>query len=118
MRLNVQHFSIASTDALNSWVEQQVLALGRLRQIDEANVKLVCHPETSPAYQVKVHLVTPGPDVFAEGTDHTLRAAFTKVMSQLRETIASREAKRSRKAKSQLSAPAAKARGTSHRGLL
>ncbi len=118
MRLNVQHFSIAYTDALNSWVEQQVLALGRLRQIDEANVKLACHPEISPAYQVKVHLVTPGPDVFAEGTDHTLRAAFTKVMSQLREKIANREAKRSRKDKSQLSAPAAKARGTSHRGPL
>lgn len=115
MRLNVQHFSIASTDALDSWVEHQILSLGRLRQIDEANVKLERHPEISPAYQVKVHLVTPGPDVFAESRDHTLRAAFTKVMVQLRDTITSREAKRLQKTKSQLSPPGAKARGLSHR---
>ena len=111
MRLNVQHFSIASTDELDLWVEQQILALGRLRLIDEANVKLTRHADSSPAFEVKVHLVTPGPDVFAEGRDHTLRAAFTKVMAQLRDTITSREAKRLRKTKSQLSAPAAKTRG-------
>jgi len=115
LRLNVQHFNIASTDALDSWVEHQILALSRLRQIDEANVKLARHPEISPAYQVKVHLVTPGPDVFAEGNDHTLRAAFTKVMAQLRDTITSREAKRSRKTRSQPSAPGGKTRGLSHR---
>ena len=111
MRLNVQHFNIASTDALDSWVEQQILALGQLRQIDEANIKLTRHADSSPAFQVHVHLVTPGPDVFAEDRDHTLRAAFTKVMAQLRDTITSREAKRLRKTKSQLSAPAAKSRG-------
>ncbi len=118
MRLNVQHFSIAYTDALNSWVEQQILALGRLRQIDEANVKLTRHEDSSPAFEVKVHLVTPGPDVFAESRDHTLRAAFIKVMTLLRVTNTSRETKRSRKTKSQRSAPATKARGTSHRGPL
>ena len=111
MRLNVQHFGIASTDALDSWVEQQILTLGRLRQIDEANIKLTRHADSSPAFQVNVHLVTPGPDVFAEGRDHTLRAAFTKVMAQLRATITGRVVKRLRKSKSQLSAPAAKTRG-------
>jgi len=105
LRLNVQHFSIASTNALDSWVEQQILELGRMRQIDEANVKLTRHADSSPAFEVEVHLVTPGPDVFAESRDHTLRAAFTKVMAQLRVTITSREAKRLRKTKSQLSAP-------------
>ena len=111
MRLNVQHFGIASTDALDSWVEQQIMTLGRLRQIDEANIKLTRHADSSPAFQVNVHLVTPGPDVFAEGRDHTLRAAFTKVVAQLRDTITSRVAKRLRKTKSQLSAPVAKSRG-------
>ena len=115
MKLNVQHFSIASTDTLDSWIEQQILALGRLRQIDEANVKLTRHPDSSPAFEVQVHLTTPGPDVFAEGQDHTLRAAFTKVMAQLRNTISSRETKRLRNTKTQLSAPSAKTRGFSHR---
>ena len=115
MRLNVQHHGIASTEALESWVEKQILALGRLRQIDEANFRLAHHAEVSPAYEVRIHLVTPGPDVIAEDSDHTLRAAFTKVMAQLRDTIASREAKRSRNVRSQLSSPAAKTRGPSHR---
>lgn len=111
MRLNVQHFSIAYTDALDSWVEQQILVLNRMRQIDEANVRLTRHKDSSPAFEVRVHLVTPGPDVFAESRDHTLRAAFIKVMALLRDTIISRETKRLRKTKSQLSAPAAKTRG-------
>lgn len=111
MRVKVQHFGVSSTDVLHSWVEQHILALGRLRQIDEANVNLRHLADSSPAFEVKVHLVTPGPDVFAEGQDHTLRAAFIKAMTQLRVTITSREAKRSRKTKSQLSAPPAKTRG-------
>ena len=111
MRLNVQYFSIASTDELDSWVEQQILDLGRLRQIDAANIKLTRHGDSSPAFQVNVHLVTPGPDVFAEASDHTLRAAFTKVIAELRATITSREAKRLQKTKTQHSAPAEKTRG-------
>jgi len=88
---------------LDSWVEKQILALGQARQIDEANIRLVRLENASPAYQVNVHLVTPGPDVFAESRDHTLRAAFAKVMKQLRDTITHRAAKRVHKMKSQLS---------------
>ena len=36
--------------------------------------------EGSPPFRVSVHLVTPGPDVFAESCDHTLHAAIGKVM--------------------------------------
>jgi ribosome-associated translation inhibitor RaiA len=59
---------------------------------------------------VNVHLVTPGPDVFAESRDHTLRAAFSKALAELREKITSRATKRLRRMKSNLSAPAAKSR--------
>ena len=111
MRLNVQHLNLRSLDRLDSWIENQIFALGETRQIDEANVHLMRQPDASPAYQVKVHLVTPGPDVFAESRDHTLRAAFAKAMQQLRGTITSRAAKRLHKLKSELSAPAAKTRG-------
>jgi len=106
MRLNLQHFSIPSTDALDSWVERQIFALGRLRQIEEANIRLAHYAGTSPAYQVNVHLVTPGPDVFAEGRDHTLRAAFMKVMAGLREQIVSRTKKRLQNLKGKLRARA------------
>ncbi len=102
MRLNVQHMNIRSLDTLDSWVEKQIFALGRARQIDEANIRLVRLEDASPAYQVNVHLVTPGPDVYAETRDHTLRAAFAKAMAQLKEQITDRAAKRLQRLKGNL----------------
>ena len=93
MRLNVQHLNIRSLNALDSWVEKQIFALGQARQIDEANIRLVRLENASPAYQVNVHLVTPGPDVFAESRDHTLRAALTKAIGKLGEQITYRASK-------------------------
>ena len=104
MRLNVQHLNIRSLHALDSWVERQILALGVTRQIDEANIRLARLENSSPAYQVNVHLVTPGPDVFAESRDHTMRAAFAKVMTQLRRQITSRATKRLQRLKSNIKA--------------
>jgi ribosome-associated translation inhibitor RaiA len=112
MKLTVTHFNVRSLDSLDSWVEQQILALGRLRQIDEANVRLARHAGASPAYQVNVHLVTPGPDVFAETRDHTLRAAFTKALAELQDRIAGRATKRVQRVKSNLSAPTRKSRNS------
>jgi len=110
MRLNLQHFSVRSTDALDSWIEQQILALGRLRQIDEANIRLACHRDVSPAYHVRVHLVTPGPDVIAESNDHTLKAAVDKAIKQLQNTIVGRVTQRLRTAKNKLTSPRANPR--------
>ena len=104
MRLNLQHLNLRSLDTLDSWVEEQILALGEARRIDEANVRLVRLQNGSPAYQVNVHLVTPGPDVFAESRDHTLRAAFAKAMTQLRDQITSRATKRLQRLKSNVKA--------------
>ena len=103
MRLNLQHLNLRSLDTLDSWVEKQILALGQARQIDVANVRLTRLENASPAYQVNVHLVTPGPDVFAESRDHTLRAAFAKAVKQLRDTITHRAAKQVHKMKGRLS---------------
>ena len=102
MRLNVQRLNIRSLDTFDSWMEQQVLELAQRRQIHEANVRLVRVRRASPPYQVHVHLVTPGPDVFAESRDHTLRAAFAKAMAQLREQITSRAGRRLQRFKSNL----------------
>jgi ribosome-associated translation inhibitor RaiA len=102
MRLNVQHMNIRSLDTLDSWVEKQIFTLGRARQIDEANIRLVRLEDASPAYQVNVHLVTPGPDVYAETRDHTLRAAFVKAMAQLKDQITDRATKRLQRIRSNL----------------
>jgi len=102
MRINVQHLNLRSLDPVDSWVERQILALGQTRQIDEANVRLVHQRQTSPAYEVSVHLVTPGPDVFAAARDHTLRAAVTKALAQLRAKISARTEKRLQRFKQEL----------------
>jgi ribosome-associated translation inhibitor RaiA len=83
MKLTLEHHHLRSTDELDSMIEERILALQSRLQIDEANVRLARHYETSPAFSVHIHLVTPGPDVLAEGRDHTLRAAIEKVMTGL-----------------------------------
>lgn len=90
MKITIQHFEVRSTHSLDSSVEERILALQPRLQIDEANVRLEHHRETSPAYGVHVHLVTPGPDVMAESRDHTLTAAMDKVLAQLEHKITHR----------------------------
>jgi hypothetical protein len=110
MRINLQHLNLRSRDGLDRWVEENILALGETRQIDEANVRLECRSESSPPFTVHIHLVTPGPDFFAQGSDHTLRAAFTKALAQLGGNLANRDTQRLRRWKSKSSAPAANTR--------
>lgn len=111
MKLTLQHSFIRSTNALDAWIENQIFSLQPRLQIDEATVQLAHRRGTSPAYHVHVHLVTPGPDVFAEGNDHTLRAAFVKVMRELQSKITRRVHKRLQRLKSRVSDPAARSRG-------
>lgn len=106
MKLNLKHLSIRSTDSLDSLVKDRILALGDARQIDEASIQLVRHAHESPAFEVKIHLVTPGPDIFAEARDHTIRAAFEKAMLQVNKAVANRAAKPAERARTRLSAPA------------
>jgi hypothetical protein len=51
---------------------------------------------------VHAHLVTPGPDVFAEARDHTVAAALAKVTKRLAQAIQTRAAKRLTRLKSDL----------------
>lgn len=105
MKLTLEHHHLRSTDELDSLVEERILALQPRLQIDEANVRLEHRRESSPAFHVHVHLVTPGPDVFAEGRDHTLRAAIEKVMAVLEVRIGERMEKRLRRVRGNLQDP-------------
>lgn len=115
MKLTLRHLGIRSTDALDSWIERQVLSLRSAMRIDEAVLHLRHSRETSPAYRVDAHLVTPGLDVMAEASDHTLRAALQKLLRQLRSKIDQRDRKRLRRLKGNLSAPAETTRGAARR---
>ncbi len=70
-----------------------------MRQVDEAKVRIIRHRDRSPACEVSIHLVTPGPDLFSTGCDHTMMAAFDKALDGLGTTLAERSAKRARRLK-------------------
>ena len=102
MKLNVQHHNLRSTHELDSLIEERILALQPGLQIDEAKIRLECRWKESPAYRVAVHLVTPGPDVLAEGCDHTIRAAIAKAMADVKAKLGDRARKPLRRARSNL----------------
>jgi ribosome-associated translation inhibitor RaiA len=106
LKLTLRHFHVRSTHELDSWVEARMFSLLPRLKIEEAIVCLEHRHELSPAFLVRVHLVTPGPDLQAEGRDHTLRAAFEKVMLALDQKIDDRDLKRTRRIKSNLEEPA------------
>ena len=87
-------------------IENRIFALQPRLQIDEASVRLECRHEESPAFRVRIHLITPGPDVIAECRDHTIRAAIDKAMEELEARIGDRHAKRRRRVRSNLQEPA------------
>ena len=110
MKLTVQHHHLRSTHELDSLIENRILALQPRLQIDEAHVRMECRSELSPAFGVRIRLVTPGPDVFAEGCDHTIHAAIHKAMGKIESRLDHREAKRLQRARSNLQTPATRAR--------
>lgn len=110
MKSNLKHASIRSTNAFESWVVKQILALAESRRVDKANIELARNADASPVYQARVHLVTPGPDVFADASDHTARAAFEKVRKDLRSNITRRASKQGQNVKTNLQAPVSKPR--------
>ncbi len=113
MKLTLEHHHLRSTDELDSLIEERILALEPRLQIDEANVSIEHRRESSPAFRVHVHLVTPGPDVFAEASDHTLRAAIEKVTTALEERIGDRIEKRQRRVRGNLQEPTRMRQGQS-----
>ncbi|MFZ4681543.1 MAG: HPF/RaiA family ribosome-associated protein [Terrimicrobiaceae bacterium] len=107
MKIQVRNLHHQPSLSFTSFLEKQLQALGTLRQIDEARVRLEHHAESSPPFRVALHLVTPGPDFAAEAVDHTLRAALAKVVGELEVKIKGRTANRSPRARGNLQEPAA-----------
>ena len=115
MRLITEHENLRSTDELDSLVEERILAFEPRLQIDEARVRLECRWDMSPAYRVAIHLVTPGPDLEAEGQDHTIRAAIGKAFLDLETRLRDRERKPIRRVRSNLQTPVTLRSGWSRR---
>ena len=67
-------------------------------RIDEARVRVECHAGQPYPFRVAAHLVTPGPDLEAEGRDYTFEAALRKLGQAVGKTLRQRESKRRRAA--------------------
>ena len=94
MKLVLKHIHHSPSASFTALIEQHLEAISKSLQIDEARVVIERQLEASPPFRISVHLVTPGPDVFAEATDHTLRAALLKTVGQIDERIEHRRHKR------------------------
>ena len=105
MKLITQHHQVRSTDELDSLVEERILAFEPRLQIDEARVQLECNWAQSPSFRVAIHIVTPGPDLLAEGRDHTLRAAIGKAVAHLDDKLRERSRQPLRRLRSNRQAP-------------
>lgn len=97
MKLILNHRHHQPSPSFTALVKQRLESLREALQIDEARVLMEHRPEASPAFRITAHLVTPGPDVFAEAVDHTLRAALDKMIGQLEARIDHRHQKRARR---------------------
>jgi len=115
MKLTVQHHNLRSSDEVDSLLEDRILELEPRLQIDEARVTLECRWQQSPAYRVAIHIVTPGPDVQAEGQDHTIHAAISKALGHLEHRLRHREQKPHQRLRSNLQMRSASRPGRARR---
>jgi len=100
------HKDVKSVNGLDSKVEQGLFALAERLQIDEARVEFERRWDGTPPFRVSIHIVTPGPDVIAEGADQTLHAAVLKAMQALERKAIHRQGRSLTRVKSNRQAPA------------
>ena len=85
--------------SLRRWLEQSLDRLERLISITAAAVVLEHRRDDAPAFRAFVSLAVPGPDIHAEACDHTLEAAWLKVLTALRKQIEQRKARQGERVK-------------------
>lgn len=73
------------------WLEESLERLETMIPISVAIVVLEHRQGESPPFRVFVSFAVPGPDIHAEGRDHTMSAAWLKVVAALREQIQQRK---------------------------
>lgn len=105
MQIVISHKHVRSVDEQDSLVEQRLFELADRLRIDEARVVFERRWDGTPPYRVGIHIVTPGPDVMAEGADQTLQAAVLKSLRQLDVKVRQRHARRLGRVETNLQAP-------------
>ncbi len=94
MKLVLRHVNHHPSRSLTELLDKELDALRGELRIDEARVCFERLEDASPPFRVAMHLVTPGPDVVVEATDHTLRVALLKAVEEIRSKLVHRRRKR------------------------
>ena len=90
MRIQFQIRGLNVSASLRRWLEEPLEELRRLIPVSTAAVVLEHERDKAPAFRAFVLLAVPGPDIHAEARDHTLPAAWLKVIIALRKQIEGR----------------------------
>jgi ribosome-associated translation inhibitor RaiA len=90
MRLEFRLRGSRSSAALRRFVRDQVEGLRDMLPVTSAQVVLERDHRIVPAWSAQAHLRMPGPDLKASARDHTLQAAWRKVMEELHHQITRR----------------------------
>ena len=93
MNIRLRRINPPSAVKTTTLLRERLLSLARIRKIDAAHLSLERDPEAT-TFRVSAHLETPGPDIRAEGRDHTLHAAALRALTQLQRHIRARNARR------------------------
>ena len=99
MKLLIRHLNVRSTDSLDSLVEERLMGFEARLEIEEANVDLAYHHQTSPSFRSRINVVTPGPDILVEAKGHTIIAAFEQAASELDRKLDKRDRNRLQKSR-------------------
>jgi ribosome-associated translation inhibitor RaiA len=93
MKFILNHRWLRPDENLSVQVKQKISKLAGLVRIEAAEVTLERNAASSPPYSAKVHLVIPGPDLYAEEKNHTPEATIHKVLARLARQIRPRKQK-------------------------
>ena len=94
MKLEFRLRGWKNSASLRQLVERHLERLADLAAISTAEVVLVRSPAATPAWTARAHLQVPGPDLRAEASDHTVEAAWRKVLAALHGEIGRRHERR------------------------
>ena len=91
MKIQFRIRGLNANASLRTWLEQQLERLHRLIPVSAAEVVLEHQRDAAPAFRAFVHLAVPGPDIHAAARDHTIQAAWLKVIKNLTKQIERRK---------------------------
>ena len=110
MNIQFRIHGLNADASLRAGLEQQLEELKSLIPVTSAEVVLEHRRDAAPAFEAHVHLAVPGPDIHAAARDHTLEAAWIKVLKNLKKQIERRKTKQGTRAKTNRQQPASVSR--------